>query len=334
MIINSEDAPFAYTISGGGSHGAWTIGALKFILNTGPDYMKNAKIFYGNSTGSLIVSKLSIALHTGDLSHFDELEDIYTNVTNQDILSLNQPDSLVLKHIIAPILFKLLGGPEDPKTQIASLVLSGKPSVYNVEPLNNLVDKHMSNDDWNIIIEMGTGSNPVEVGFCVVSMQTGSSQIISNISHPDAEILKKALIASTCEPFLMPQIDIFDDGDGWVDGGLRDFNPAKFVSRSEIKDQVKSILAISSGVLEDHHTNKTYDAPIDTLLRTIDILGSGVFDDDIEYMKVVTNKINKKFFSLSALEPFPTDGLIFDPIQMTKELEQGFFEAENTIRNF
>ena len=70
----------ALVISGGGSKGAFAGGVAQYLLNNeGKEY----DLFLGTSTGSLMVSHLSLGM-------LEELKELYTNVTQKSIFS-NDP---------------------------------------------------------------------------------------------------------------------------------------------------------------------------------------------------------------------------------------------------
>jgi len=187
--------------------------------------------------------------------------------------------------------------------------------------------------NWRRIISAGKRKrNPVEIGFCITSLQTGRSQMVTNITHPSATILRKAMIASACEPFLMPTIDVFGDGDQWVDGGVRDINPARYIKDSPMESTINSIMAISSQRYEGEATTDKFDDLLDTLLRLITILVQGVFDDDVDYMEAMGKLINKDVFDITPTKPFTGDGLVFDPKVMAREIKAGFRDARKLCK--
>lgn len=69
----------ALVISGGGSKGAFAGGVAEYLMKT---QGKNYDLFLGTSTGSLMVSHLSLGM-------LDELKELYTNVNQRSIFSNN-----------------------------------------------------------------------------------------------------------------------------------------------------------------------------------------------------------------------------------------------------
>lgn len=69
----------ALVISGGGSKGAFAGGVAEFLMK---HQQKDYQLFVGSSTGSLLIPQLA-------LGNIDKLKNIYTNVRQKDIFSLN-----------------------------------------------------------------------------------------------------------------------------------------------------------------------------------------------------------------------------------------------------
>lgn len=333
QLIKPTDAPFALSISGGGSHGAWSIGALKYLFEEAPMYIRNIPIFYGTSTGSLMTPMAALSVITGDMSRFEEAEKIYRNVNNADILKPAETGSAIVDDAIIPLLRGLLKDEDELYIEVATAALAGKSSVYQVGPLEDLIDRFMKPADWRRIISAGKRKrNPVEVGFCIVSLRTGQSQIVSNITHPNKDVLRKAMIASACEPFLMPAIDVFGTGEMFVDGGARDINPAKYVYKSPLFNKVSSVIAISSQSYKHNINNGKFDNLFSVLLRTIDILLGGVFDDDVDYMELKAKELGIPIYSILPLKELTGDGLQFNQTNMIKEIRQGFKDTSKQVK--
>src|SRR5699024_1608631 len=69
----------ALVISGGGSKGAYAGGVAEHLIRI---QKRNYDIFVGTSTGSLLLTHLAIG-------EIDKLYNLYTNVSQKDIFSLN-----------------------------------------------------------------------------------------------------------------------------------------------------------------------------------------------------------------------------------------------------
>ena len=136
---------------------------------------------------------------------------------------------------------------------------------------------------WEILIEAGQKSDPLEVGFCTANLKTAESIIVTNRSHPDPEILANALWASAAQPVLMQPVDVFGDKDThWLDGGIRDYNPVEKLFESEVVDE--SVSAIISINLDSPNPAPAAEDLKDIggiFLRTLEVLVGSVFGSDI-----------------------------------------------------
>lgn len=256
------EGPLGLSMSGGGAKGAYTVGVLQYIVEV--LNRRDFKMVYGTSTGALIGALFAAFVVTEDIKHFEDLKNIYRTVKQGDVL-LN-------RHKIATGIAGEVGG-------LAAAVLGGSNSVYLADPLRDLVNRYMTQDLWNTIIEAGKKSEPFEVGFVVVDLQTGESKVISNITHPDPEVLSKAVVASASQPVFMPTVDVLNNNHQYVDGGLRDFSPVERLFESDVFNTIKGIVDIS---LQGDQTalNTQFNSVPDLLLRSLDIYQDSVFESD------------------------------------------------------
>ncbi len=214
--------------------------------------------------GSLVAALLAAAIALDDDQFYADLHHIYTHVNNSDIL---KPTSDIGYAI---------GGNEG---LLFTSLLSGGISLYDTTPLKTLIDRYMTLEAWEAIIDRGY-EGELELGFVVVSLQTGNSEVFTNISHPEPAILADALLASANQPVFMPPIWI--EGQQYVDGGLRDYNPIEHVLNSVMFDQVEGVVAMSlDHLLGPTKWDKDFESVSGILLRTLDILTDQVYDADV-----------------------------------------------------
>ncbi len=265
-LIIPDHGPYALTMSGGGSKGAYTTGVLQFLAEVRK--LRNFRAIYGTSTGALAAGAFAVFAATGDIQYLANLLHIYRTVTQKDILRI--------RHDLA----QSIGG------EVGSLlacVIAGDVSINDATPLKKLIDRFMPKKAWEILIEAGQKSDPLEVGFCTANLKTGESIIVTNRSHPDPEILANALWASAAQPVLMQPVDVFGDKDAhWLDGGLRDYNPIEKLFESEVVD--KSVSAIISINLDSPTPAPATEDIKDIggiFLRTLEVLVGSVFGSDI-----------------------------------------------------
>ena len=328
--------PVAVSLSGGGAHGAWSVGALKNIWEEQDLAYRDMRIIYGTSTGSLISAMLGAVAVTGDTSFFDELEHIYRNTADGDILipSYDEDDS-VGWDIIRPALDLVLGDNEVLLHAVLALITKQR-SIYSTRPLRELIDRFLSDSMWKRIIKAGARQRkPVEVGFCITSLQSGRSMMVTNRTHQDIGVLKRAMLASTSEPVLMPAVDVFGDGQQWVDGGARDINPWKYALESPHFNTIKSLLCVSCQTGDPEPGEADYDNLPSLLMRTLSVLINGVFKDDIDQLELLKykSKFTKHVLHVQPSKALVGDGLVFNPQSMRAELRMGFRDAAKYFSN-
>lgn len=297
---------------------------------------------FGTSTGSLIAAMEGAALAFEDDTFRVDLHHIYTNVFEADIF---KP--------VNSLAYKLAGE----MGLLVATVFNGADSLYDVSPLQALIDRYMTRRVWERLIEAGR-EGVVEVGFCCVSLQSGRSRIFTTVTHPDVDTLRRALMASACQPVFMPPTLI--DGEQWVDGGLRDVNPIEqaLVDFSEGLDGVVSITVDTQG---PPVANRKFEGTTDILLRTIHLLTDQVGDADLaagalanvlgkcrevlppeQYQEILASlpaglqvRVAPRGLPVVHLEPrqpLPISGLVFNPGDMRKMVRQGFQETLQRFR--
>lgn len=275
-MLTIPPSPLAWSLPGGGSKGCDTVGRINALWRLRPHLVRDTRMIYATSTGSLIGAKMSAAIVTGDSKHIVDLTKIYGSVKDGDILQ-----GATVGGMAATLGLKAITGGE---------------SVYSTEPLSELIDRHMSAETWQAIIDAGQRKDkPFEVGFTAANMQTGKLEIFTNRSHPDKEILKKALLASASEPVFTNLVEI--NGHEYADGGLVDINPVGRLFESELIKDVKGIIAFSLQAEKEPVNFKSYRNIIDALGRTIDILTATVLADDIKTAHLINTLLHLRSMS-------------------------------------
>ena len=309
-LIIPENGPYALTLSGGGSKGAYTAGVLQFLAEVRK--LRDFRAIYGTSTGALAGAAFAIFAATGDIKYLANLLHIYRTVKQQDILRL--------RHSLA----QSIGG------EVGSLLaaaIAGDVSINDATPLKKLLDKFIPPKAWEILIEAGQRtSSPLEVGFCTVNLKTSESIIVTNRSHPDPKILANALWASSAQPVLMQPVDILGDGDThWVDGGLQDYNPIGKLFESDLIDEsVSAIISINLDNPTPKASKDDYKDIGGIFFRTIEVLVNSVFGNDIKNAQLwnVILKV-KEFLPASQWKKFvsqlPPDVKQFTQSKLTKK---------------
>ncbi|NWG03924.1 MAG: patatin-like phospholipase family protein [Syntrophaceae bacterium] len=183
----------ALVLSGGGAKGSFQIGVLdELILNRGLDF----EILCGVSVGALNASFLAQA-------PFDSLHpDISLGNLKKTFITLRH---LWLEEIIGneSVYLKKPGGD-------VGIVL-GADSIYDPEPLTNLLKKHLNPRS------MAKSNRILRIQY--VSLESGKLQTANNRSP---KILDWVLASGTM-PYYFPPVEIRKEH--FVDGGIRDITP-------------------------------------------------------------------------------------------------------------
>lgn len=270
------EGPLALSLSGGGSKGAYIVGLLQYLIEV--KQRRDFKMIYGTSTGALAGALVGAMVATNDLSYLYELIKIYGEVLTGDVLSPNYEAA-----------YNAAGGETGGELAVLGLsVINGGISIYDTAPLLKLIDRFITPEIWDKIIEAGQKTDsdlgwPIEIGFCATNLQTGESEIITNRTHPDRNILRRALLASANQPVFMPPIKVKTDSeDQYVDGGLIDYNPIEKLFESDLLNEVSGILSISLDA-PGADPNPIQHEKVDTVFfRTLQILSRNVQEEDLK----------------------------------------------------
>ncbi len=234
-------------LSGGGSKGAFTVGALKVvqqILEPVP-----YPVISGTSTGSLVGTLLAT-------NQFTRLVDVYSNVQTENIVNPNH--ALVAE----------LAGPE--AVLFAAAILGGR-AIYDTTALRETIQN-------NVDFARVKASKTLLV-YNTVNLQTGELETFDNRTTSAARLLD-ALMASASMPVLMEPVQMTRAGvtQQLVDGGVREFLPLRAVFASGL--ELDHIIAISTAPLRPKKRPGSFDRITDILGRTIDLLDCEVGHDD------------------------------------------------------
>jgi len=250
----------ALVISGGGSKGAFAVGALKFLMqDRGLDF----DLLAGTSTGALIAPLLA-AQGKGALA---ALEEEYTTVKTGDIID----GSPVLR------------------------VLAGKPSLYGSGPLRKRIEKRITDAVYQAL-----SSSPKRMAVTTVDLrdgrlvyfQTGAPAIPSDdtvVQVTSREQLVNAIHSSASIPFSMPPVENGRPGhpdDGYVDGGVREYVPIEIAIDAGADEIVAIILAppLDKRPLYE----KRFGNVADVGQRAVDLLSEEVGASDLKLSKLYT----------------------------------------------
>lgn len=319
----------ALVISGGGSKGAFAVGAIEVLLEKDITFDMVA----GTSTGALIAP-----LVVTDESEW--LRAIYSRVRTEDIIR---------------------------KRNIFDILTHD--AIYDTNPLWSLINSIITQDRYQKIIAasmelyittVNLQSGQIEYWNQHQSGPVGSPTTGEALSR---QALLRAIFASASEPVLMPNVRIKESGDQYVDGGVREIAPLKIA----IDNEATRIYAIVLRPEKRERKDKTYDFIVKTLKRTINLfveevavndIGKAVlYNQAVVYLEKARKKaetmltpaqVNEIFDDPESPNPFagkrvlelylirpaeelPTAGLEFRPVVMAQMMEMGKEAAEKAL---
>jgi predicted acylesterase/phospholipase RssA len=229
----------ALVISGGGSKGAFAVGAIRSLTRDAPG--TTFDIYVGTSTGSLIVPFAA-------MDALDQLERIYTTVTTKDIVG----DDNVADRFL------------------------GANSLLDASPLARLITANCTDafcrslfQSSKLVCLVATCLQTADsTYFANKDMPADSPATVEKISDPTT--WRNAIMASACQPVLMPPITV-DTGKvplrQYVDGGVRVYAGIQFAIDAGA-DEIYAIL-LSPSKADPIEIN--YERPFPILERTVGI---------------------------------------------------------------
>jgi len=226
----------ALAISGGGSKGAFAVGAIEVLREYGYEF----DVVAGTSTGALIAPLLAV-------DEIAALVDVYSHVTNQDIIRLNW----------------------------RKLFLNG---IYDTTPLKQLIHREISKDNrYNKLMR-----SKCDILLCAVSLQTKELVYFSQRNNfpntqtwRDQDEFVQSVLASTNQPVFMdlPTINNMQ----YTDGGIREVIPLGILCDPTIGTIVVIINSDDTPRVE----NKRFANICQVGLRTLDIMGTEISHNDL-----------------------------------------------------
>ena len=183
----------ALVVSGGGSKGAFAIGAIEQLRDAGVTW----DIVVGTSTGALIAPLVVT-------DEIQELRALYTRVHTADIV--RQRDLLdIFIH----------------------------DAIYDATPLWNLINSSITAERYTAIlaspVELYLTTVNLQTGQVEYWNPHQSGPLGAPVSGAPLprETFMKAMFASASEPVLMPNVRILDGGQQYADGGVREVAPLR-----------------------------------------------------------------------------------------------------------
>ncbi len=324
----------ALVVSGGGSKGAFAVGAIRQLLDTWPGL--SFDIFVGTSTGSLIVPFVA-------LDEMELLEELYTTNKTNNIITTHNLGDRIMEH-----------------------------SIFDANPLWKLITQHLTEGRCQQLLtgtkQLALTTTCLQTG--ALTVYTNDPTAITTKNYERRRLLnslhlQKAVMASACQPVFMPAVKVNKDVPRapnpeyqYVDGGVREYAGIEMAIDAGATE-IFTIL-LSSG--KDEPVTSEFKDLFSILQQTIAIFTDDVgkndliipaqYNEALQYIDAVkkkmkrsnlsTDEINNYFFIRGRESPFedkiplklftirPNDplgggpgGLVFDPAEMKKMLAAG-----------
>ncbi|HSN59640.1 MAG TPA: patatin-like phospholipase family protein [Ferruginibacter sp.] len=243
----------ALVISGGGSKGAFAVGVIKRLLKEYP--LLDFDSYVGTSTGSLIAPLAAMGA-------YDLLEELYTTIKTEDIIKKSNLGDRLNQH-----------------------------SIFDANPLWNLIEQYYNDDNYDILMESGK-----KIYLTTTCLQTSELVVFTNNPNPslsqhyeiktlvNADHFRKAVMASACQPVFMPPVKVNLKVPGepnphyqFVDGGVREYAGLQMAIDNGAKEIFTILLSTGQKVVFDTEFKTIF--PI--LQQTIDIFTEDVGKNDL-----------------------------------------------------
>ena len=288
----------ALVLSGGGSKGAFEVGAIANLINK---KKLDFQLFTGTSVGALNAAFLGQARNHKELQELaQELADLW----------------LALKGNRCIYRGGLFGN-------LWRLLFRG--ALYNPSGLRDLIYRKL---DPERLFHPRT-----VVKVTVVSFETGKL-LCADSRRPElhSDYLSYVL-ASASMPFFFPAVPIADQH--WYDGGLRDLTPLATAIK-ENPDEIVVITTFPlSPNLEATLPPARPGSALKAVLRTVEILLSEISANDLQLAQAI-NKAWWRYPGkrpipiqiIAPAKPIPGNALSFDPVQIRENLQAGYEAAE------
>ena len=290
MLPNSTKRR-ALCISGGGSKGAYSLGVIKALLESGRQY----DVITGVSVGALIGAHFAMHPKEKHLEVYPGIEKIWLDIqSNNSIYRPWAPSFL---------------------TYIWSFWKGG---IYDMSPLRAILVEEVNREK---LLHSGI---IFEVGVC--SIQSGAYKSI-NLSH-ELENNKQSIDwiwASCVFPVLFPPVTI--DGEQWVDGGVKNVIPIKDV----LKHNIDEVDVVITGPTKNNVTtdkSHIYSA-IDVGLRSAELLSDKAYSSDLEDVSTFFNAVKMQIFEPAS--QINDDSFKFDPAEIRKLIQMGYEETKSKL---
>lgn len=240
-------------------------------------------------TGTSTGALAAVLVASGEVSL---LTDLYTNVSTRDVLHQSFLGDL-------------------------SVMLHGYSN--SVDPLKELIDTYLTEGRRQRILDRG-----VKLQIAAMNLQRGVVEYAG--AGSDLERLKKFVLASSCQPALMPTIEI--DGNDYVDGGVMQMLPLQHavdLGATKVYAVATSAAAPDRPPITRRFPNAPGTDVFNYTLRRAILLMTDQLTDDALALQA------ERGIDVTAFRPATTqapDPLEFDPSEMAAMMDAGYLRAK------
>ena len=283
----------AVVLSGGGANGAYEVGALDYILQC---YRPDA--YCGVSVGAINSAFLAQFSHGKEYAGLVELEKLW----------LKLDTSWIYKKWCWGLLWYLPA--------------FWKGSVYNTEPMRNLLHKHLNVDRLR--------SSGKLLRITGVSLNDGECATW-NEKSPD---IVQGVQASSSFPIFFSPVKIKEII--YSDGGLRNITPL----RSAFDLGATKIIVVTCGPQKVDFQKENNPSILEQVSRVLDIMCSEISRDDLRKAELhnelaanLGNAYDKRWVDITVVQPEKSlgDSLDFSPSKNRKLMTLGYADAKKVF---
>lgn len=283
----------ALVISGGGSKGAFAGGVAQYLIEK-----KNNKynLFIGTSTGSLLVSHLASR-------KVDEIKNIYTNVTQNDIFS-HCPFKIKTKHGVENIGIHHFN--------IIKNFIKGSKTFGESYNLKKLIEDSIAEEDFNFLKQ-----SCIDVVVTVSNLSLNQVEYKSLKDFTYKEFCEWIWISCNYTPFMSL---VKKNGCEYADGGLGSMVPIE----EAIKRGATEVDAIILQTEVSQLNRMPSLNPFSLLTNMFNFMLDRIEGQNIRIGKFVATNNNAIINFYYTPTVLTTNSLIFNKEKMTKWWQSGF----------
>ena len=310
----------ALVISGGGSKGAFAVGAIEVLRKNGIKF----DLVTGTSTGALIAPLVAT-------DEIPLLRHIYSTVRTPDVLTRR------------PGVIDILGS----------------DSIYDTSPLWTLINTYITDARYQRILAAATEIELCSVSLQSGEVTYFNPRRGAGGQPMTRDVFNRAILASASQPVLMPPVRLLD-GDQFVDGGVREVTPLHRAVDAGATEIYVMVLSPEKQQRQARDYVFVVDTLLRTLDLLLTEVSAGDLDDALFYNQAlnyigrVRAKLGQRFsaaeladafedgkpqnplasrrtLSLKIIRPaedLPSDGLTFSPLIMSEMMAMGVAAAQ------